>query len=144
MYRADDGYFYCTDDMRLKQVSMRTLNGAVFNSTAISLIQEPIEVPIYNLQETSGISNEQIGTNLDYFEERVELLETENANMTDYITAVILIYIEFIKIGFYVIELRIIIYLLLTLIPALFFRLRDKIVDSYVRRQNYTNRNVGE
>ncbi len=44
--------------------------------------------------------------------------------------------IDFIRLLFYVIEVRIMVYIFLTLIPKIFLRLRDGMVENYMRRRS--------
>ena len=54
--------------------------------------------------------------------------------MKAYIGSLMKLIVEFMKIMFYLIELRLLIYFFITLIPNAFFKLRDAIIQTFMRR----------
>ena len=57
-----------------------------------------------------------------------------NSLVKKYIIALYTMILEIIKLIFYILELVIVIYILFTLVPETFFKLRDSLVLTYVRR----------
>ena len=51
-----------------------------------------------------------------------------------YIWALFVLILEVVKLVFYIVETLLVIYILFTLIPETFFKLRDALVKSYIRR----------
>ena len=54
--------------------------------------------------------------------------------MWSYVRAIFILTLEVLKLLFYVIELMLFVYVFLVLIPHIFFRVRDKIVENYTGR----------
>ena len=67
-------------------------------------------------------------------EEKKNRIQDATIDAWSYNLGIIYIVVELLKIIFYVVSINLIIYFLLVLIPGLFIRFRDAIVDAYLRR----------
>ncbi|KKL75488.1 hypothetical protein LCGC14_2054390 [marine sediment metagenome] len=67
-------------------------------------------------------------------EENLLGIEDYNRIVWNYIWAFFILLLEVVKLIFYLVEILLVIYVLFTLIPETFFRLRDTLVKSYIRR----------
>ncbi len=67
-------------------------------------------------------------------EEGILGIKDYNKLVWNYIWAFFVLILEIMKLIFYLVELLFVIYVMFTLIPETFFRLRDSLVKSYIRR----------
>ncbi len=67
-------------------------------------------------------------------EEGILGIKDYNKLVWNYIWAFFVLLLEVLKLVFYLVELLFVIYIMFTLIPETFFRLRDSLVKSYIRR----------
>ena len=132
-YRTFNNSFVCASTSQVNIQQTLPL-GITSNISSSNLIKKQIFGNTVNLQDISGSTRIQIGTNLEGKELKTALMKDKNEQMKGYIVALALLVIEFMKILFLLVELRILIYVFLTLIPNGFFKLRDVIVQSFMNR----------
>jgi len=137
---GSSGKLYCTDSNAGVQWShpLNYMQNASHFIVAQPISEEAIEVQM-ELAESATIwsSADEI-----YWEYKFGGYDAENLlgikdfihDVWMYIWAFFVLIFEVVKLIFYIVEMLIVIYVLFTLIPETFFKLRDALVKSYIRR----------
>lgn len=115
-------------------------NAQTYLTHAESATQGTIDVQV-DLAESNSIWSDYSELYWDYKfngypDEKVLGVNDYIGSAWNYIWAFIVLCLEIIKLLFYLAELILVIYILFTLIPETFFKLRDTLARSYIRRQS--------
>lgn len=136
------GHVQCLPSNQSMQLvpTLKTTQGSEETTTSV----EPISVAVLNAQLSQALTATDWTKPQDYFwdvtfngdqiNHKVQGVIYWNLAIKGYITALLTLILELVKLTFYIVEMLFVIYILFTLIPEQFFKIRDSLVSSYMRR----------
>ena len=126
------GYLKCLGSTSNEAITTISLYHS--SNKSISTIQEPISQGELDIQFNIATTHTAFGLDEKTFEWRLTDLRSRRDAIFGYIAALAVLMLELIKLTFYIIEMQVIIWFMLVFIPEIFFKIRDRMVDNYLKR----------
>ena len=101
-----------------------------------SLEYNPINPQTITVQDQNAGGEAQLMTEEEKRNYQFDMIDRQIGYAWIYIKLLLLVIVEFLKLIFYIVELRIVVYLLFDLIPGGFIKMRDAMVQLYLRKNS--------